>query len=938
MPKKIIIAGAGLDGQPITITGLPGTPLEGQSKSVLAWGTPPEVGDLSAMGGRIAVFDQEITNPSAGKAIARADGKTTLDLRGVTSAQAITAMVDGVMAQIEVSAIEMLDGWSSGEGYWLAQDGDGRFAPTPGRRHRKIYVSGSSAAMTKAMIAAHAGVAESAVTGAWLVARPVYGGSESMAVTHDVYLLLAEALHGRNKESRSDWVRFERGYSYPLIRSNLGSGDCVRGESKRHPLVYEDWGSGPWPVISKIEWTTLGPQNIIIRNLRTPFYAIRNAANIITEGGYSEGTDYLQYNTSHSITLKDMVIKDHHKVTPKNGTTWNYSNDRVSGSYMSNVRNVLAIGNLVDRNGWEPGFNPDGVTWNNGQYKQPPSDRNHGLYWTHNCRNLTLRENILSRNSLSGIQIRCGGHFERNLFLENNLAASIGGSDKDDANAIYFAQFVAFLDNVGFGAGYKIAVNSGDKAKGYDITNRKASLIGNALLHRANPDDQAEKDSRPATNVAAYSLQPDSTSKVGDIMYNDTQIVSWNSLPDENVAGISATIKNQTTIQRYAAQLLSNPSATIDDLIAHAIQESVSVPTLVQDIIRWTKARLNTPLPAVRTAPATLTFLPDWRTEGFRWDNRRNWSSFDLPGTHIADSVDLDGNFVRFGTLTASVAALASKGGILDVVSGGLTLGAITDAAAIRVRGSGTMVIPATTQPLDVAADSGLTQVTGAVASLNLEVRGDAEVLLGPDCTVPAGKSLVISGQRPLVGWDGTGNAILTVAGTLEFRVGMMCTTNIDTSTDLPKGTGQMLQGNDVVGTNFRATLADFECMSSSNNNRLYLSDITGLPVAGESYKFGVGQPNAEKIDLFLQVTAIASRGLSMLQRFRSGTIGDGLTDPTVTATVTLVAGSQVVIGRRDLLLPGTYDLTGPGVTVTNQGATLPEGVTVTGGKLVLVV
>ncbi|MGN7871058.1 hypothetical protein [Paracoccus sp. 22332] len=47
-------------------------------------------------------------------------------------------------------------------------------------------------------------------------------------------------------------------------------------------------------------------------------------------------------------------------------------------------------------------------------------------------------------------------------------------------------------------------------------------------------------------------------------------------------------------------------------------------------------------------------------------------------------------------------------------------------------------------------------------------------------------------------------------------------------------------------------------------------------------------------------------------------------------------AGSQVVISNRNLLPTGTYELTGPGITVVNNGATLPAGVSVTGGKLVL--
>lgn len=922
---KIIIAGAGLVGQPVTITGLPGTPLAGQSKSVLAWGTPPAAGtSLTALGGRIAVFDQAITGPSAGKVVARADGKTTLVLRDVTSAQAIGAMIDGVPGQIEVSQIGQTDGFASGEHYWLAQDSTGRFAPTPGRRHRKIYVSGSTAAMSVAMIAAHAGVPASAVTGAWLVARPVYGGSESMAVTHDVFMLLADALWGRGKEGRSDWVRFERGYTYPLIRTTLGNGNSYSGESEIHPLVFEDWGSGPWPVIQAIAWTFsggYGPKHTIFRNLRSPNAKLQTPSHVIFEGGWYDGGDYLQFDDGDSITLKDLRIVDHHAAAPKDGVTWNGSRDRISGSYASNVRRLAGIGLLVDMNGWAEGYDYN----MSGQSPQPPSDRNHGLYWSSNCRHLTLRDNIVSRNASCGFQIRCGGYFERNLFLYNNLA--FGG----DADA--YTNFTTLLDSAAFGSGHKtVASYQGALSFGYDLGSKKAVAIGNVIAHDADPANPAERSAR-MNRGPAYKGQPNTASTVSDWLYNDTQVHNWNGQPSERVDGIAPSVLNDTTIQKYAAAKLGKPAATLADLMAHARREGVSVTDLTRDIIAWTKARFGSPLPAVRTAPAMLIFLPDWRTEGFRWDNRRNWSLFDLPGTHVADSVDLDGNFVRFGTLTASIAALTSKGGILDVTSGKLTVGAITDAAAIRVRESGQIVIPATTQPLDIAADSGLTQIAGVVADLDLEVRGHAEVLLGPDCTVPAGKSLVISGQRPLVGWDGTGNAILTVAGTLEFRAGMMLTVSSAGSKQ-----AYAVTGNDVVGTDFRATLADYEEQAAGTNHRLWLCDVTGLPVVGEPSVLGFSQPAETRVDEKVTVVAIASRGVAPLQRFRSGAVDDGLTEPTVNATVVLRAGARIVTTGFG---PGTYDLgggAGTGVTYVDQGATLPAGVSLTAGKLVLTV
>ncbi|MGN7867810.1 hypothetical protein [Paracoccus sp. 22332] len=76
---------------------------------------------------------------------------------------------------------------------------------------------------------------------------------------------------------------------------------------------------------------------------------------------------------------------------------------------------------------------------------------------------------------------------------------------------------------------------------------------------------------------------------------------------------------------------------------------------------------------------------------------------------------------------------------------------------------------------------------------------------------------------------------------------------------------------------------------------------------------------------------------MSKLERFRSGALGDGETDPSVTVSLVLAAGSIVEVDTTGLTA-GTYDLTGSGITVTNNGASLPAGVTVTGGKLVLTV
>lgn len=144
---------------------------------------------LEGHAGRINVYDGTLQDPSAGTEVIRSDGKTTLNLLGETGPVDVSVrLAKGRKGLVRTPARAQKRGFASGEHYWLPQDPlTGRFKPEPGRRHRRIYLSGSPQAMTRAMIATHAGVAETAVTGAWLEARPQYGGSEAMPLAADAW-------------------------------------------------------------------------------------------------------------------------------------------------------------------------------------------------------------------------------------------------------------------------------------------------------------------------------------------------------------------------------------------------------------------------------------------------------------------------------------------------------------------------------------------------------------------------------------------------------------------------------------------------------------------------------------------------------------------------------------------------------------------------------
>ncbi|MGN7870032.1 hypothetical protein ACTJI6_14240, partial [Paracoccus sp. 22332] len=528
---------------------------------------------------------------------------------------------------------------------------------------------------------------------------------------------------------------------------------------------------------------------------------------------------------------------------------------------------------------------------------------------------ITIRNNLLSRSSSCGVQMRSGLHLEGNLLVDNNLGAAVNSTGG-------VGQFNNVIDNVIYSAGYKrVAYEEGALDWGFDVNGPLSSMGGNIIAHGKNPDDPAE-----AYKAVNWNDGVSTSAKMTD----DTQVWKWGAA-SRNVGGLAPAILDKTTIWRRAGERLGKEWASIPEYVAH-VAAAPSIGDIVREDIRWTKSRFGSPIPA-RTAPADLVFYPDPNFDGFRWDNRRNWSSKDLPGTHVADSADLDGHFVRFGTVNASVAALALGGGVLEMTSGRLDVGTITDAGTILTRLAGQIWIGGAAQPLSAEVVSGRLALTGAAADLDLVARG-GQVLLGPDCTA---RSLIIDGLRPQVGWDGTGAAALAVAGRLEFKRGIEITSEsgMERIRYVYAHVGKAVTGS-VSG--FTARIAGVERTHDRGGNyRIWLSDVVGTPQAGETFTVAPRrEANGTDTPTVVTIATVGASGIAPLQRFRSGAIGTGLVEPTVAATLTLAATAQIVLPTG--LPAGTHDLTGPGVAVVNNGATLPAGVALTSGKLVMTV
>lgn len=922
------------EGVRVTMTAL------GTTLTVPEWGREPDEATpaMTLAGGRVHTLEETVVRPSKGLATQRTDGRTTLNLLDVKQPQIITADTPTGPVTIQVQKATQARGWPSGEHYVLETDADGLSVVEPGRNHRKVYISGSPSALTKASIAAHATAAgtattEAQVTGAWLVSRPQYGSTPEMAVTRDVAQLIAEQIIGSGKDPRSDHYLYECSYTYVPVAWGL-SGQCITGESTIHPLYFGSWGAGPAPVMLN-SWSLAqygyGPKNVVVSNLDFPMFYFTRSINVLVEkGNFSKHEN--QITTSKSITLNQVKIYDVFLDRPRyERTVWEKSGDRVSGIYVPDTTGLYILGSLVDHCGWADNFDFN-MRWNNGEFGHPPGDQSHNLYIDYHTFDVTLRGNMLSRGAGGhGAMTRGSSYMEGNAFIDNNIPFVHSGGDYRGRGPM--GNFAETFDNVMMSAGYRVASAGGAYNWGPGDGSRNGVHLGNILAHAGDPNNPGEASKTGGT----YDL-----TKNGGV--TDMQVYGWGST-DLNVEGLDPAVLEATTAQKYAAHLLSKSAATIGDFVDHLKDPAVNPGEVVADFVAWTKGRFGRPMPS-RTAPADLRFVPDDRTDGFRWDNRRNWSTLDLPGRNVADTVHLGGNYVKFGCETTDIAALTSGGGLLDVTSGKLTAGVLLDEANAVIRDSGQLWVGASAHRVNATADSGRLAFTGAMADLDIHARGNAEVLLGPDATIKHGQSLIVSGSRNFVGWNGSGAAALNVGGTLDFRTGAMVMLKFDASNEdiLKKSHLHLYPGAVVRGesSGFTGRVAEMHRWkrSTTDTHRLWLCDIVGTPEVGELIYYYT-EPDfptdgsfetAPGLDHKATVASVTWQA-PQLRRFKSR--GDE-PEPTVAVTVNLGLTAQIIPPQG--LPPGPYDLTGQGITVVNNGAVLPAGVAVTGGKLILTV
>ncbi|MEM1340761.1 MAG: hypothetical protein AAGF68_00480 [Pseudomonadota bacterium] len=673
-------------------------------------------------------------------------------------------------------------GWGEGDFYSLEEGDDGAYIVEHGDNHREVYVSGDKDALSLRDIAALEGLNVSDISGAWLAANPEYGSDPSMALAEDAADKLWKDLLAEGKPN-SHHLLFESGHTYTEMSTLLGK--HVVGESELHPVYIGAYGDGPKPIIDfKTNMVHDGAFNVVFQGLDVHGNIHFNAdsENIVFDDmSFTSGKGYpIVAKDVAALTIRNSdfidVIRTEDIVA--DGGNWATGDNRMQAIYITRSDGVLMEDLFIDHTGWADDY--DGTLQNG----QAPNMFSQNIYIQHDNEDVTLRDTISMRAASFGAQIRSGGFIENVVFLDNNAALSTGGGAYGHFGPK--GNYSLLLDNLVTSAAHKDAFAIGALAWGISDGAQETSLIGNIITHAVDPNNPSEFE---------YKLRGDLPIEhdEGTPYVNDTIIHNWytarlleNDLhetlrPSVNIDGLDPEELDQTTIQLFAADLLNQNTATIEEFAQYmeaAYDGDIDgAPVTADDIIAYFQESFGFE-PDV-TTPTVMRFIPDDRGDGIRWDNPLNWSGDE----HVqdGDSVNLAGNDVDYsGTLELETLDFGEAGN-LNVHQGKLTVDEVETGAAggtldIDEAGQAWIDGYSDTDGLDIEVDGGRFANTGKFDGLFDLVARDGQTLLGVDgahMEVQDGSTLSIEGSDGDVGFDGTrfGVSVLEISegGTLEM-------------------------------------------------------------------------------------------------------------------------------------------------------------------------
>jgi len=781
-------------------------------------------------------------------------------------------------------------GFSIGDHY-IPEVADGAVVIEPGRNHEKIYAA-ASGGWTLASIEAIEG---GTITNAWILAQSFYGRSEAepleKTLAESVWASLIPEATGARMEGVSHWLLLERDGTYSgseLLRKGRV------GESPLHPILVAAWGTGAKPIITERPSITYGTEptdNLAFSGLQFDAgFSLKSQGSNVLLAGCDILNDELTFDSGnyYRITVFDCKLLDSWRDVPTKGKdNWldAYKDDRVSAMHPDDHWGLYLKDCIVDHGGWNATYAQD-ATYNAGLNGQPPTVYSHGVYLSARGAFVTMDGCIVTRAANSGAQWRTGGHMMNSVYIDNNIGFQLGGPDQTN-----WGGFNCNLDNLVTQAGHK-TINIGTNTQNNNFTGKIANGVNGGkdveptvsqliVCHADNPNAlEGFTGNQPTSVTPTLAIE-------GALA--DYKVRNWLNKPDENVEGLSTIVMDAKTSQYYADLLRVQPQGT--STVENLIEYFRGLPTVrgaSRAMWEWFADGFGYSYPT-RTGTNTNTFVPWISGEGWRWDNKRNWSQGFLPGE--GDTVMLDGNFVTTIATIRNATIDLGTSGELRQFSG------LTECASLN--GSGTVSIEGAGQVLVDAVGTGAKQITlqggrlgmlgTVIDNLSIAAYNGSEVLFAPGSatTIGAGKTLAIHGGEPFVGFDGTsGSASLTMNATANLNFTSTAKFIITGLTTVNSGKNAPKLGATMTGAISGATGIARYVKIIGSTCEVILSDLTDTFTTGENI---TGQTRVEfRVDGLNGVIGVVqgtpTYSIGQIAEFTSGKYGSQA--PVVASTI----------------------------------------------------
>lgn len=895
----------------------------GVTKTVNEWGVEPEPGEqieIAAWNGKTVVVPQTITSISQGHVIPKDGGGTYVvlsDLPDFNTITELTAETDtGTPVKVNVIPRRQQRGHAKAINYMLPIDkATGFIKFEKGRFGHKYYMTkrprtdlSGKGGYTKQQIADELGVNVTSITDNWIRDNGIYGKSENKPLEFVTGCTLWNNLvRARNIHAhafQSNWFLAEAGYDYWDFKWPNGGNflpDSASGESPFHPLLITSYGEGSRPLLwhrgennyqNGESATWLCYQNVdtnyvsTISGFAAIYSHVGSLGSDVSEGGFylqgNVGKTLYRVNGYDSHPLPETALKK--KPDAYAANDWGVGGAIHTVGVYTGLPDVLIMESHFDISGFDLGYDMSNQIYEPSdpsiRKMVPPTGLAHGIYSQSNSYNTIILDNILSRPASHSYQTRAGGLVYGNVIIEPNIFGLVAGQGDDPATGLSnqngMGHFGSIIGNLHTSAAFKDApVRKPALNWGIDL-GRDAEVFENVFMHWANPNDAAEIANRTINN-----------NEYMDFAFNPTSMQDFAQPLDNNF------------IHRWFHP--ADPMYVQENAVAKGADPAVLNTRTVQ---KFAEAQMGALLDGVAEGDKANAYL-DWLrtlTPAGRMEQLRLFKQFQRepwPGLHRAKRT---------------------------------TAGTSVFQPDLRFSGLDWFYAPNWTDEM----------VPGKDYKDNAQLRG-AKVRFG-----------IYTCEMATV--DGEGSPLLEcVSGRLTVdtlnnidvvRVRDVCgQLYIKTATNVP--TFLVTQGRLV----FDCPISGKDLIIDNQYAQVFLGPdytvstgkVLDIKIGKQGY---IGHKGTGTAALKVQSGGILRfrwhdykddriRQFTKLERIQE----DWSTPAsTVNVTVTLDAGSIIEVEKGAAVAGSVHDLTGPGYTVVNNGATLPAGVAITGGKLVYTV